>query len=304
MKTPNFAGLLLGILAAGAASAANDIIVAPPKLNVTIQPIQAPPPVVKAVPTLPGGAITPITPITPIAPIVVGNPTLQPVTSTPLPASAIQVKSPAVDALQPPGPPVKPATGQAPVAGDVAVGSEDVTGSLMEVQKQANKDAREDHKMSKTERGLALDAKKAKLNMDNASIKNGMDESKAKASTLMNAATTSMAMGVAAGTLQAGAGASAGGAAGAGGKAGEGAGGAAGAGASGAGKDAKPIKQALTPLDDPRLKINGPKIQAAAKTNSNDDGQKATSTGDDQTARVRDTVNKLLEQQAQQKPKL
>ena len=221
-----------------------------------------------------------------------------------MPANAIQVKSPAVDALQPPGPPVKPATGQAPVAGDVAVGSEDVTGSLMEVQKQANKDAREDHKMSKTERGLALDAKKAKLNMDNASIKNGMDESKAKASTLMNAATTSMAMGVAAGTLQAGAGASAGGAAGAGGKAGEGAGGAAGAGASGAGKDAKPIKQALTPLDDPRLKINGPKIQAAAKTNSNDDGQKATSTGDDQTARVRDTVNKLLEQQAQQKPKL
>ena len=82
---------------------------------------------------------------------------------------------------------------------------------LLEQQKAAAKDAREDRKLSDAGKSTALAAKPGKIGADNSAINAGKQEAKDKADAAMNAATTEIQIGIASGAVQAGAGAKDGG---------------------------------------------------------------------------------------------
>lgn len=178
--------LLLPLNAGAAEITGQATAVQPPGM---IKPVQAPtvvkaPPVVMPQPNPPPVLAKPI-PTGPIA--------IQPVKTDPIRVAKPNVSLPAGSAKLPATPIARK---DGPSAEGVSPG---VSAAMIEYQKQVNKEAREDRKLSKESKQLSLDTKREKLKLDNESIRNGMDESKEKAGNAMDAAHTGMVIGIASG---------------------------------------------------------------------------------------------------------
>lgn len=189
-----FGVVLLLPLNAGAADTAARVISVQP--ITTIKPVQAPP-VVKAPPvTMPRPDPLPVM-TKPIA--------IQPITPGPIAVQPVRIVKPEVSLT-----PIAPKTPATPIGKvDAAAPKLDggITSSLMQVQKAAAKEAREDHRLARDEKNLTNAAKAEKLKRDNDAIRNGMDESREKADNAMDAAQTGMVVGIVSGGAQVGAGA-------------------------------------------------------------------------------------------------
>lgn len=185
--------LLLPLNAGAAEITGKATVVQPPGM---IKPVQAPP-VVKA---------PPVAMPRPNPPPVLANPvTTGPIAIQPVKTDPIRIVKPNVSL--PAGPTKLPATPIAKTDGRSAEGvSPGVSAAMIEYQKQANKEAREDRKLSRESKQLSLDAKREKLKLDNESIRDGMDEASKKAGNAMDAAQTGLVIGIVSGAGQAGAG--------------------------------------------------------------------------------------------------
>ena len=74
--------------------------------------------------------------------------------------------------------------------------------AMIAYQKMVNREAREDRKIQRMSKDVALAAKEAKINQDNKSIDQQKNEAQQKADTAMRAATLSLASGIAANVIQ------------------------------------------------------------------------------------------------------
>jgi hypothetical protein len=86
---------------------------------------------------------------------------------------------------------------------DNAAACEGLFATMMEYQKMANKEAREDRRLQRDDRRSELNATAGKIKTDNAAIDQQMQEAREKADTAQQSAATQSATGVIGGTLQA-----------------------------------------------------------------------------------------------------
>ena len=87
------------------------------------------------------------------------------------------------------------------------VSGDDLFLLMIDYQKMLNKEARDDRKMAQEDKKLASQSKAEKLAQDTRTIDENMREAEERATRLMNAATTSLAIGVVSGSAQLAAGA-------------------------------------------------------------------------------------------------
>jgi hypothetical protein len=160
-------------------------------------------------------SVTAADPITALKPAIQQPIVVAPVAKAPVMSTSVvppKGVAPRIDPLPPGKPvvvqPVSPVTVQRIQAvNPLAVVDPSLAPGLMGVQKQAAKDAREDRRLANQGKDSALAAKKTKLDRDNASIGEGMQESRDKASNLRSAADAGLATGIVGGATRIGAGA-------------------------------------------------------------------------------------------------
>lgn len=146
-----------------------------------------------------------VKPITAPAPLPkVGAPVARPVTVQPIAVQPITAPARSDVAITPLS--KVPSTPVARIAPPTAVGEGTGSRAAIDIQKQSNKDAREDRALDSRVKPLESDAKSQKLGKDQENIDRGMKASAEKADRALRAADAELAMGAVSGAIQIGGG--------------------------------------------------------------------------------------------------
>lgn len=173
---------------------ANPLSAAEPAKVMQVQPITT----IKTIQPAPVVTAPPVAMSKPDLPVMSKPITIQPITPGPIAIQPVKTVKPDVS--------LTPISPKAPLTPIGKIEQPAVTDPLTDIRKQGGKDAREDRRTTRGGNDIALDAKARKLKKDNESIKGGMDESRNKATSSMEAADIALATGQVSGAVQVGAG--------------------------------------------------------------------------------------------------